>query len=379
MAELLFKAPGDEVKNKKLKVAIVGANGVPASYGGWDQLVEHFTLYDTNEVEFTVYCSAKTNNKDYSTYNNATVRVINLDANGWQSIPYDIISLFYAVRETDVAIVLGTSGALVFPVLKLINFPTIINIDGLEWKRGKWGRITQYLLKLFESLCVKYADVVVTDSVVLKDYVWEKYARDSLVITYGGDHVTQIRADSTLEARNIRQGNYAFKVCRIVPENNIDMILRAFSKTKTQLVLVGNFNQSKYGKNIRSNYEKYSNILLLDPIYDQHSLNMLRSNCGFYVHGHSVGGTNPSLVEAMYLGLNIFAYDVSFNWKTTNGSAHFFRDEQGLIAKINKWEEGCLRDFGPEAQTFACNNYVWEKIIGSYIDLAAAISKPGTQ
>ena len=361
------------MKNKKLKVAIVGANGVPASYGGWDQLVEHFTLYGTNEVEFIVYCSAKTNNKDYSTYNNATVRVINLDANGWQSIPYDILSLFYAVRETDVAIVLGTSGALVFPVLRLINFPTIINIDGLEWKRGKWGRVTKYILKLFENLSVKCANIVVTDSLVLKDYVREQYARDSLVINYGGDHVTQIPSDGTLEALSIRQGNYAFKVCRIVPENNIDMILSAFSKTKTQLVLVGNFNQSQYGRIIKENYRKYPNILLLDPIYDQHSLNMIRSNCGFYVHGHSVGGTNPSLVEAMYLGLNILAYDVSFNRVTTAHHAHFFDDEKSLMCKLNDWEAGTLCDFGPEAQHYAAKNYLWNNVINSYIDAAKTL------
>ena len=132
--------------------------------------------------------------------------------------------------------------------------------------------------------------------------------------------------------------NYAFKVCRIEPENNVHLILEAFYKYPLlNIVLVGNWNNSVYGKQLKLQFESFENIYLLEPIYDQNILNQLRSNCYLYIHGHSAGGTNPSLVEAMYLELPIIAYDINYNRETTSNKALYFKDSRIITITSKKY------------------------------------------
>ena len=129
-------------------ISIIGANGVPASYGGWDQLLEAFSKVTDDNVRFVIFCTYKTNQNHRSNYNNATIEVVKLDANGWQSIPYDIISLFRAYCTADVTIMLGTSGCIALPLFRLLGQKVILNIDGAEWRRGKWGYFVKKFLKI---------------------------------------------------------------------------------------------------------------------------------------------------------------------------------------------------------------------------------------
>lgn len=357
----------------KKRVAIVGANGVPASYGGWDQIVEHFTLLNDPDLEFVVYCTYLTNDKDNSRHNNAQVRVVRLDANGWQSIPYDMVSLYHAWRECDAAIMLGTSGALALPVFRLIGLPVILNIDGAEWKRGKWNTIIKSFLWLSEYVGIRSAKVVVSDSEVLSEYVRSKYNKEPLTIAYGGDHVKRQPQGTKLAELGLTPKHYAIKVCRIVPENNVDLILSAFSETTIPFVLVGNFNSSEFGRELRRTYSSYSNIKLLDPIYEPVLIDELRSNAGLYVHGHSVGGTNPSLVEAMCLGLNTLAFDVDYNRATTDNQAHYFGSKTELLNLLKQHENETLDDNSPTLHSIGHSKYSWNAIMAGYTDALKSI------
>ena len=354
---------------KKKIIGIVGANGVPPSYGGWDQLVEHFTKLENENFEFIIYCTYLTNSSNNSIYNNAKVRVVNLNANGWQSVPFDFISLYKAWRECDSCIMLGTSGAFAIPLFRLLGLNVILNIDGAEWKRGKWGYLVKKFLKLSEYVGVKFSNYIVSDNVVISEYVKNYYNITPQTIPYGADHVSSVGAGKKLLGLNLEPNSYAFKVCRIVPENNIDIILDCFSLRNEVFVLVGNFHSSNYGKYIKSKYSVYKNILLMDPIYDSLELGELRSNAGIYIHGHSVGGTNPSLIEAMYLGLNIFSFDVNYNRITTMQKAHFFSDVKELSCLLDRWSNSDLYDFGDEAKKIAMEKYTWSSIMRDYIDL----------
>lgn len=349
------------------KIAIVGANGVPASYGGWDQLVEHFSSFETSDYQFIIYCTNKTNDNNLSIYNNAIIRVVHLDANGWQSIPYDIVSLYLAFRECDAAIMLGTSGSLFIPVLSFFKFPVFLNIDGAEWKRGKWNYFIKLFLKISEYIGVNFSRKVITDNLVLSDYVVSQYSKSPITIEYGGDHADFISAGELINQHDLTPNSYCFKVCRIVPENNLDMILDSFVDSDVIFVLVGNFDNSAYGRKLISKYKLSRNIKLLPPIYDQSKLNEIRSNCGLYIHGHSVGGTNPSLVEAMSLGLNIASFDVSYNRATTFGKSHFFKNESQLRTLINSFSQGELFDYSTEVKSLAKKHYTWRNIINKYI------------
>jgi len=360
---------------KKKRIAIVGANGVPASYGGWDQIVEHFTLLELENYEFVVYCTKHTNPNDRSIHNNALVRSLPLDANGWQSIPYDIYSLYLAWRECDFVIMLGTSGAIAIPLFSALGQKHILNIDGAEWKRGKWNGLIKAFLWLSEYVGVKFADKVVTDSEALSEYVRKKYSLSPITIAYGGDHVKKVDGRRALSEAGLEAGKYAFKVCRIVPENNIDLILEAFSKSSAQFVLVGNFDSSEYGRAIKQKYQLVKNILLLNPIYDQNALDSIRSNAGLYIHGHSVGGTNPSLVEAMCLGLNVAAFDVDYNRATTNDLAHYYGDVNTLLEIIDEFEQGGLQDRGNKLLEYASQNYTWHEVMQRYIKAVESLDQ----
>ena len=348
-------------------VAIIGANGVPASYGGWDQLLEAFSKVADDNVRFVIFCTYKTNSNHRTIYKNATIEVVNLDANGWQSIPYDIISLYRAYRTTDVTVMLGTSGCIALPLFRLLGQKVILNIDGAEWRRGKWGYFVKTFLKISEYLGVKNATVVISDNVIISNYVEENYSITPETIAYGADHIKHDETRDDHRALNLDKGSYFFKVCRIVPENNLDLILNTFSKTDAHLILVGNFDNSHYGISLRNKFASYKNIYLLDPIYNQETLNAYRANAGVYIHGHSVGGTNPSLIEAMYLGLNIFSFDVNYNRETTNGLASFFKNEEDLLNLISLFQKGSIIDYGKEAKKFAHSNYTWKKIMDQYL------------
>jgi glycosyltransferase involved in cell wall biosynthesis len=224
-------------------------------------------------------------------------------------------------------------------------------------------------LKLSERLGVKWATQVVSDSAVIEESLLIDYGVSSTVIAYGGDHVTRVPlSEKTAEKYNIAEGNYCFKVCRIEPENNLTMILESFSKSGLRLLIVGNWNYSQYGINLRRQYLEFSNISMIDPIYDQDALNELRSNCRLYIHGHSVGGTNPSLVEAMCLGLCVLAFSVNYNKSTTSDSALYFStgDELTTLTQQVYNDKLLQQEVGSRLYQLAHQNYSWVNIIQKY-------------
>jgi glycosyltransferase involved in cell wall biosynthesis len=356
-------------------VSVIGANGVPASYGGWDQLVEAFSKVDREDLRFVIFCSHKTNSGEHAKHNNAKVEVVRLDANGWQSIPYDIISLCRAFRISDITIMLGTSGCVALPLFRLLGHKVILNIDGAEWRRGKWNFFIKIFLKISEFLGVKNSELVISDNAVITEYVEQKYFVKPETIAYGADHIVLDVGRRDYGSLGLEKGKYFFKVCRIVPENNLELILSAFSKSHAQFVLVGNFLSSDFGIKLRKKFSVHENLHLLDPIYDQETLNAYRSNAGVYVHGHSVGGSNPSLIEAMYLGLNIFSYDVNYNRETTKQFAHFYKSEDDLLGLISKFHAGELIHHGKGAQKIARDQYTWKKIMARYLEVIDSIGE----
>ncbi|MFA9186495.1 DUF1972 domain-containing protein [Flavobacterium magnesitis] len=353
----------------KKKIAVIGTNGLPGRYGGWDQLLNHLSLMLSDKYEIIVYTSSYNAVKGLKVYNGAKIKIIPLKANGAQSVLYDGISMLDACFKYDVLLVLGTSGCIFLPLIKLFNKKIVLNPDGAEWKRGKWNKYIKSFLKLSEKLGVKLSDVIIGDNVVMQEYLKKEYNKDSVLIEYGGDHVQNVELST--EAKNkykIEDRKYAFKVCRIEPENNIDLILEAFKDSKLTLILIGNWNFSSYGKEIRNKYRDFKNLMLLDPIYEQKTLDELRSNCGIYIHGHSVGGTNPALVEAMNLGLCCVAFGVNYNIETTENSAIYFNNENDLKKIIDSFINNKIdtQKIGNELKSLALKRYTWDNIISKY-------------
>lgn len=347
-------------------VAIIGTVGVPGQYGGFETLVDN--LLDSAEQEVAVYCSSKSYKTRQETYKNARLHYVPFRANGIQSIVYDMFSMLHAViKGYRNLLVLGVSGAFIFPILKLMipNLRLITNIDGLEWRRDKWGYFAKKYLKLSERIAVRFSDATISDNEAIYYYIKAEYNRESCIIAYGGDHAVRNIAQPPGEVRGTR---YALSICRIEPENNIAMLLDGFATLTMKLIVVGNWECSEYGRRLVDKYGGCSNIELIDPIYRIDMLFKLRSECDVYVHGHSAGGTNPSLVEAMHFAKPILAFDCSYNRATTENKAKYFSSAEDLIELISS-RDFLARDMGGDMLEIAKRRYTWEVVASQYWSL----------
>lgn len=350
------------------QVAIVGIQGVPAKYGGFETLVENIIGDNCSpDVCYTIFCSGK----DYATrmdsYKGTNLKYIPFfHANGAQSTPYDILSMLKCLRGYDTVVILGVSGCIFLPVFRLLyRKRLIVNIDGLEHRRAKWGKFAKWFLRTSEAMAVKYADVVIADNKGIQDYVTETYGKPSELIAYGGDHaqrkLSEERQEEILRKYGVTAGNYSISVCRIEPENNSHVICEAFAKSGKDLVFVGNWERSEYSRNLKKQYSSLPNIHLIDSVYDLDELCALRGQCECYIHGHSAGGTNPSLVEAMFFGKPILAYDVVYNRETTENRAYYFKDSDQLVELTLRKEKS-----GEPMKEIARRRYTWEHVAKQY-------------
>lgn len=357
-------------KNKK-KVAIIGTNGIPSKYGGFETLVEYLANYLSSDFDITVYCSSKFQDSDLVLYKGVNLCYVNFNANGWQSIFFDFFSLIRCYKNFDKILILGCSGGLFFPMFCSYKHKFIINIGGLDWKRSKWNFIIQKFLKLSERYAVTGSDFVISDNQGIKEYLLDEYEVDSCVIPYGGDQVftvnpSQFQIDKYQFIKNL----YAFTVARIQPDNNIEMLFKSFNENSLfPLVIVGNWDSSKYGQKLKKEYLNKPNIIILDAIYDQSELNLVRSNCFVYLHGHSAGGTNPALVEAMNLGLPILAYDNVFNRYTTFNQAQYFLSSEDLNNLLKSISMDDLKLNADKMKAISRTEYTWKKVCKDYADI----------
>lgn len=359
----------------KTKVAIIGTVGLPAKYGGFETLTAHLVEELADTYDFTVYCSSKKYTKEERTesWKGAKLKYLPLDANGIQSIPYDTLSILHALFRSDVLLVLGVAGAWLLPFVKLFTRKKIIiSIDGIEWKRDKWSLPAKLYLWWAEKLAVRFSHIDISDNESIQDYTSLRYKTISRVIEYGADHtkVNLIPTSENIEKYPFLSKEYAVKVCRIEPENNVHTIVKVFSELPDRtLVLVGNWKNSQYGIDIKQQYSDYENIHLLDPIYDQEMIDLIRGNASVYIHGHSAGGTNPSLVEAMFLGLPIISNGVSYNRTTTEHQAFYFSNEEDLKNVLNEITKEDLRNCAVQMKKIAERRYTWKKIAKKYSQL----------
>jgi glycosyltransferase involved in cell wall biosynthesis len=368
----VLKLPNDTLNSQK-KVAIIGTVGVPAGYSGFETLAENLVRYYNAigiDCKLTVYCSALRYSERRPFYLGAKLIYLPLDANGMSSIFYDIWSMLSAAwHRTDVILVLGVSGAWFFPLLRLTSRVKIVtNIDGIEWQREKWSGLAKWFLRWSEWAAVRFSHEVIADNRGITEHVQNAYGRSCHEIAYGGDHAKLNAAlpfvGTTLPER------YALALCRIEPENNVTMILEAFSnQTELALVFIGNWSNSEFGVKTRERFIDVENIILLDPIYDSGILRSIRETASVYVHGHAAGGTNPSLVEIMHFGIPVAAFDCNFNRYSTENCAAYFSsvDSLRMVIDLILSNNGSL--IGSEMVRIAKAKYMWISIAQQYFDL----------
>lgn len=376
--QLLFAWVPQMNGDRRPRVSIVGTVGLPAAYSGFETLAEHLVRYNERQglpVDVTVYCSARHFTERPATYHGAALRYLDLDANNASSIAYDALAMAMALRQgADAILLLGVSGAIALPLVRMVsNVRIVTNIDGIEWRREKWRGIARTVLRHSERLAVRWSHEVVADNGAIVDHVRETYGRTSRMIAYGGDHALAVDAapGPGLPAA------YALALCRIEPENHVHTILEAFAdQPRLPLVFIGNWERSAYGRQLKLRFGGHPGITILDPIYDVAILKTIRQNCTVYIHGHSAGGTNPSLVEMMHFAKPIIAYDCVFNRYSTDNSALFFSSPADLRQMVSAVAETGGGDCGRKMGELARARYIWDAIGAQYFQLLAGDRLP---
>lgn len=341
-------------------ISVIGTVGVPACYGGFESLVEN--LLPSKKIDL-IYCTRKAYENELTEYKGSRLKYWSLDANGVQSIPYDVISVIHSLLFTkNDLLVLGVSGAIAIPFFKLFSKRKVVtNIDGLEWKRAKWGKAAKWFLKFSEKIAVKFSDKVIADNAAIAEHVLTAYNKHAEVIAYGGDHAVKGNLPAEKES-------FSLALCRIEPENNVKMILEAYAQVPNQsLKFIGNWDNSEFGKELKNRFGVFNNIELIDPIYDLDQLFKLRSKAARYIHGHSAGGTNPSLVEMMFFDLPIYCFDCNYNRASTQDKAMYFSSSEHLLQLLNTTNDDLT--IAQQMLEIAKRRYTWSIVKQQYENL----------
>jgi len=369
---------------RDFRIAIVGSRGIPAKYGGFETAVEAVAPRLV-EMGWNVFVSCEGPRDQSKTAVYKGVNLFYFPVRPFFRIIYetlyDMYSLVKSSLMSDCIYMLGYGAGLFFFIPKILRKKLIVNVDGLEWKRDKFNRLEKSILLISEKCAVRFADEIVADSKEIKSYIEGRYKKKAVYITNGVDAPQVEKWD---EQKFSSQGflkentallpkDYWLVVARLEPENNIHVIVQAFLKSNSskKLVIIGNFSSRKYQKHVLKILEDNNageRVILTGAIYDVHLLNMLRQNCFAYIHGHSVGGTNPALLEAMSMKNLVIAHDNEFNREVGEQTILYFNDVNDLVARIE--EIGNKPDSLAHLKEAACSrvfsHYSWPDIAKEY-------------
>jgi glycosyltransferase involved in cell wall biosynthesis len=359
-----------------MRLAIIGDRGIPARYSGFSTLVEQLAirLVEEHAIDVTVYC--RTNYYEEREPVWRGVHRVFLPAPGgksFESLIHSTLSIMHAMfRRYDVIFVLDPGNAPLCWPLRFRRWPVVIHTDGLGWKRRKWSRLQRAYYRWSERLSGWVADWLVTDSRAMQRYYAEEYGVHSSFIPYSGE-VGPPPSDEGLNRFGLEPGGFYLAVARLEPENNVDLIIheyRATSCARPLVVVGGNPYGTPYAQAILNQSDQ--RIRCLDAVWDAAVLNGLYANCYCYLHGHEVGGTNPSLLRAMQAGAPCVVVDVVFNREVVGEAGLLFGKGPGeLAALLSKIEETPteLARRGAELRARASAEYRWDAIAAAFTTL----------
>jgi glycosyltransferase involved in cell wall biosynthesis len=356
-----------------MKIAILGTRGIPNYYGGFEQFAEFFSVYLV-EQGHEVYCY-NSHDHPFQENNFKGVNIIHkydpeykLGTFGQFIYDYNCI-MDSRKRNFDIILQLGYTSNSIWHFLLPKKSIIITNMDGIEWKRSKYSRPVQQFLKFAERLAANNSDYLVSDSLGIQKFLLDRYKKQSTYIAYGA-YPFNSPDESILKEYNLEKENYNMIMARFEPENNLDMVLEgvAMSENKMQILVIGK-HETKYGNYLKNKFKEHSNIKFIGGLYNLEHLNNLRFYSNIYFHGHSVGGTNPSLLEAMASKALVVAHNNEFNKGVLKNNSYYFSnpDEvKNILKTIKKNDNLQLVQNNFEA---IVKEFNWNKINGEYLQL----------
>jgi len=380
-------------------IFIIGSKGIPARYGGFETFVDKLTYYhrDVSDIQYHVACKTDEKAKENFFHNNARCFYVSVPQIGAaQAVYYDLAALKqtcayikkHQIHKPIIYILACRIGPFMGYYKRKIQKMgglLYINPDGHEWKRAKWNGLIRRYWKISEGLMVKHADLLICDSQNIEKYIqadYAKYRPKTTYIAYGADKVSGISKDSDksllilYNENMLSVNNYYLVVGRLVPENNYETMIRQFMKSSTQkdLVLITDQNE-KFLEELKekTHYNKDKRIKFIGSVYDQAVLGGMRANAYGYLHGHEVGGTNPSLLEALATTKINLLLDVGFNYEVAKESALYWQKEgdslADLIDKADGLEEAVLAYYDQASSQRIALAYSWQFIADEYKEL----------
>lgn len=372
-------------------VFIIGSNGIPAKYGGFETFVENLTAKKINDnIKYHVACIGNDNSE--FVYNNSrcfNVKLPNIGAA--KAEYYDLVALERTIKyikknkvEKPIVYILGTGVGLFIGFYKKrlhkLGAKVYVNPDGCEWKRAKWNWVLKKFFKVCEGKMAKHADLLICDAINMEEYIKEEYKKynpKTKFIAYGSDLNETSKVNKLVNwclEKHIKRNEYYLIVGRFVAENNYETMIKEFMKsnTKKDLVIITNVEQNKFYEELKekTNFDKDKRIKFVGTVYDNDLLTLIRKNAYAYLHGHEVGGTNPSLLEALATtDLNLLL-DVGFNKEVAENGAFYWKKEENNLSKlINKIEKISNKEreiYRENARNRIKVKYNWQEIVKKY-------------
>lgn len=364
----------------KLRIGILGTRGIPNRYGGFEQCAEFLAVGLTNKGHQVSVYNSHDHEYQQDTWNGVNI-IHCYDPEKKVGTAGQFIYDFNCIidarkRKFDVLLQLGYTSNSIWYKLWPKNCKNVVNMDGLEWKRSKYSTRIQKFLKHAERWAAVNADVLVADSPGIEQYLKETYNKPSHFIAYGAD-IFEDPYEPLLEKYDLKRFDYNMLMARMEPENNVEVILKAHIKSGTgrPLLIVGKTDNA-FGKYLVDTYGQKPGIRFLGGIYDITIVNNLRYFSHLYFHGHSVGGTNPSLLEAMGSNALIAANDNIFNRAILGPDAFYFADEEQLV-NIIRTETAKNQHTQMLSNNLRkiCDQYNWPRVVDEYEKVLLAAAK----
>lgn len=346
----------------KPRLAIIGSKGIPARYGGFETFVEELApLLVERGWDVTVYCRKRGTASAHTYRGVHLVSTPYLRSRSLETLSHEATAFLHALRHPpDVYYVLGTRAALVAPLARLTGRPVVMHTDGMEWARRKWGRLAQWFLKTSEWWAAHgMATQLIADAQAMADYYFKRYGVSPTVIPYGA--ATAAAPDvAVLERFGLVAGTYDIVVCRLEPENNVDRIIKEHraANLPNELIIVGGTDyDGPYQSRLRS-VEEPGRVRFLGPVYED--VDHLYAGALRYLHGHEVGGMNPSLLRAMGAGAACFALDTPFNRETLGGTGVLWPRADGALQEaLVGSDRDELNRLSAMARTRIASTFTW--------------------
>jgi glycosyltransferase involved in cell wall biosynthesis len=364
-------------------LVIQGVRGVPAMHGGFETFAEYLSLYlVARGWDVVVYCQLDKDMTDLKLYSEDSwcgVRRVFIPVSGkgaFGTVVFDLLSIIHAIKmRSKIVLTLGYNTAIFNILFRLFGIVNFINMDGLEWKRSKWSIFHKIYLYFNERIGCLIGTVLVADHPEIKRHLESRVESAKIcMIPYGARQISSKSVDPISKFK-LTQGGYIVLIARPEPENSILEIVKAFSASlrNAKLVILGNFiSTNNYHSSVISSASE--EVVFLGAIYDKEVLDSLRANSLFYIHGHTVGGTNPSLVEALGAGQAIIAHDNKFNRWVAGDSAFYFNsvDECTRIFDIFLSRKDLIDNMRSKALQRFSELFTWDIVLAQYENLLSA-------